>query len=194
MKTEEYLAELHSESLVGDFKTLVSSAYLKGYREGLKKSREIYIDGLRYYDLGLPSGTLWSEPVHVKHNFTYVTYDRANYVNVCDLNLPTLEDFKELQEHCHILADGRIVSKDVVIVGPNGGRIAIGTKDYPHSNYTMCYRQGEDVDASTNKFWLKSSIENNHAAVGLVNFNEKTICISSHFTGFKLPYILVKKI
>lgn len=194
MKTEEYLANMYSESLIGDFKAMISHAYLKGYHDGLKKSREIYIDGIRYFDLGLPSGTLWSEPVHVKHNFTYVTYDRANYMNVCDLNIPTLEDFKELQQYCNILADGRMISNDVVIVGPNGERISIGTKDYPHSSYTTCYRQGEGVESSINMFWLKSPVDNNLASVGLVNFSEKKIDMSTHFTGFRLPYILVKKI
>lgn len=196
MRMEEQLVKRYLEEHYGEITSIVSKAYIEGYNQGLKKAREINIDGIRYYDLGLPSGTLWSAPIRVKHPNNYA-YDRDNYCNVSNLELPTVEDFDELRKYCMVSINPANVEQSVVITGPSGERIEIGTKDYLNDNSNpnsmLCRRLGEGVAKYTNMFWLKSDIDNNHAAVCMVNYIDKTLTLSSYFTGYKLPYILIKR-
>lgn len=197
MKHSEEVAQLYWESHMNEWKSLITKVYSDGFESGFKRSLEINLNGIKFYDLGLPSGTLWSSPVTVNHDFSYVTYDLQCYDTVRDLDIPSLADFQELLDNCSVLAYSQIVSKDVVIIGPNGNRINIGTKDYMNNPNnpcsTVCRRQGENTEKSTNMFWLKSEIVDNNAEVGVVDFDDCTIMHSNHFTGFKLPYLLVRK-
>lgn len=178
-------------------KDIVKTAYLDGYQKGLSRSKELTVKGVTFYDLGLPSGTLWSQPATIHHNFTYVTYDLKCYSDVADCGLPTIDDLHELIANSAILLNYSIVSRDVIIVGPNGGRLSIGTEDYlnrpDNPNSIKCLRRGEKVDSGFNKFWLLSDVENNTAKVGMVDFNKCSISESSTFTGLRLPYVLVMK-
>lgn len=197
MNIEEQLAKIYLEENSDEFALLITKAYVDGYKQGLKKAREIYIDGIRYYDLGLPSGTLWSNPVCVKHQYTYLTYDLINYIDASDLQLPSIKDIDELMQNCMVTTNPGVVSQDVVITGPNGVAISIGTKDYRNNssnpNSILCHRQGEEVAEFTNMFWLKSDPIDNQTIVGVVDYNNKSLSMSTHFTGHKLPYLLVKK-
>lgn len=197
MSSEEILAKVYCDNYWDELNSILSNVYIEGYRNGMMKSHEISLDGVRYIDLGLPSGTLWSLPICAKHQYTYVTYQLASYLDVSELELPTLEDVMELQKYCRVITDGANVSKDVVIVGPNGARITIGSQDYRNNgnpNGVLCRRQGEGVNLHESKFWIKSEIKENEVTVGIVSFKEATLASSSHFTGYKLPYLLVKKI
>ena len=180
-----------------NIKSLVTTAYLDGYQKGLSRSKELTVKGVTFYDLGLPSGTLWSQPAEVHHNFSYETYELKSYSDVVDCGLPTIDDLHELIANSAILLDYSIVSRDVIIVGPNGERLRIGTEDYlnrpDNPNSVKCVRRGEKVASGSNKFWLLSDVENNIAKVGMVDFNKCTISESTHFTGFRLPYVLVCK-
>lgn len=197
MKIEEQLAQLYLEENSDEFTALIAKAYIDGYKHGLKKAREIYIDGIRYYDLGLPSGTLWSNPVCVKHQYSYVTYDLISYLDACDLQLPSVKDIDELIQNSMVTTNPRCVAQDVVITGPNGVAITIGTKDYRNNpsnpNSILCHRQGQEVAEFTNMFWLKSDPIDNQTIVGIVDYENKSLSMSTHFTGHKLPYLLVKK-
>lgn len=198
MNIEEQIALNYYESCdVPDIKAIILNAFSEGYYQGLKKRCEITIDRTTFYDLGLPSETLWSAPICQQHPYTYVTYELASYSDVCDLTLPTLEDLQELISNCMINRDNRLVSKDIVVIGPSGERIGIGTQNYrnhpDNPNSVMCIRQGECVNEHENMFWIKSDVVDNCATVAVVNFDDKTISISKAFTGYKLPYILVKK-
>ena len=196
MSSEEILAKIYCDNHMDEMNSILSKAYIEGYLDGLKKSHEVCLDGIRYIDLGLPSGNLWSLPICVKHQYTYVTYQLSSYLEVSELDLPTLEDVLELQKYCKVITNAANVAKDVVIVGPNGERISIGTQDYRNNgnpNGMLCRRQGEEVNLYESKFWIKSEVKENEAVVGVVNFKEATLTSSSHFTGYKLPYLLVKR-
>ncbi len=197
MKIEEQLAKIYLEENSDEFTALITKAYIDGYKHGLKKAREVYIDGITYYDLGLPSGTLWSNPVRVKHQYTYVTYDLISYYDASDLQLPSVKDVDELIQNCMVTTNPGNVAKDVVITGPNGVTISIGTQDYKNNpsnpNSILCRRQGEEVAELTNMFWLKSDPKEHQTIVGLVDYKNKSLSMSTHFTGYKLPYLLVKK-
>lgn len=196
-KIKDQMALNYYESHIPEIKTIILNAFIEGYSQGLERTREITTNRVIFYDLGLPSGTLWSHPIQQEHPWTYVTYDLSSYNDVANLPLPTLEDLQELIRNCKIDHDNSIVSKNVEIIGPSGKRIGIGTKDYlnrpDNPNSVMCIRRGEKVGESENMFWIKSDVIDNCATVAVVNFNEKTISLSKHFTGYKLPYLLVKK-
>ena len=189
----EHFCDEHSES----FRAIIRKAYEEGYQKGYSHSLEEKINGVKYYDLGLPSGIMWSAPIEAWNPFTYITYELKSYCDVCDLGLPTVEDINELIKNCKVERADYMVSKDVYIIGPNGNRISIGTKDYlnraDNPNSVKCVRQGEKVEPLTNLIWLKGEVENNEATVCKVNFMYALITISKYYTGYRLPYLLVKR-
>lgn len=195
MDIKKQAALNYYEDCATDIKEIILKAFTEGYSQGFEKRCEMTIDRTSFYDLGLPSRTLWSEPILRQHPYTYVTYELASYSDVCDLPLPTLDDLQELINNCRTDRHPTMVSKDVVVIGPNAKRINIGTQDYHHNGpgSMLCRRQGECVNEHENMFWIKSDIVDNCATVAVVNFNDKTISISKAFTGYKLPYILVRK-
>lgn len=197
MRIEDLKALNYYESLETDIKTIVLNAFTEGYSQGLRKSQELTINRVQYFDLGLPSGILWSEPIKSEHPWTYITYELSSYNDVCNLSIPTLDDLQELIHNCRIDSNTSLVSKDVEIIGPSGKRIGVGTQDYlnrsDNPNSVLCHRKGESVNEHENMFWIKSDVIDNYATVAVVNIKEKTISLSKHFTGYKLPYILVRK-
>ena len=59
--TKEEFAQQYAEEKAAEMAELLKAAYLKGYEQGeLKVACSISIEGVEYYDLGLPSGTLGS--------------------------------------------------------------------------------------------------------------------------------------
>ena len=63
MKIEHYLSLDYYNRQAEVIKEAITTAYLHGYRQGVKGSHQIMIDGVFYYDLGLASDNLWSKPV-----------------------------------------------------------------------------------------------------------------------------------
>ena len=194
---DEFKVKQISKIFIPEILTLVKKVYMDGFNNGYYHSCELSIKNVKFYDLGLPSGTLWSNPVKVNHPYTYITYDLKSYNSIRDLGLPSMEDFQELLDNCFVATAQNIVSKDVEIIGPSGARLSIGTKDYLNNgnnpNSVLCRRQGERVKPMTNQFWLRSDCVDNYAKTGLVDFEKESISTSSHFIGFRLPYLLVRK-
>lgn len=170
--TKEEFAQQYAEEKAAEMAELLKAAYLKGYEQGeLKVACSISIEGIEYYDLGLPSGTLWSKPLDYGnvHNYRLFSQNEASRFD----GLPTEVQWEELNEIC------RIHSQD--IIGRSGERI----------NTFTCYR-GEDVPEGYNYFWLKSEMdEKGEAKAG--RFNADGLSIVSHFAGYKLPIMLTKK-
>lgn len=73
----------------------VKQAYIAGYKECEENYKKITVDenGLTWYDLDLPSGNLWSEPLKDEDGELI----QCNYNSVKHLNLPTIGDLKELR-------------------------------------------------------------------------------------------------
>lgn len=72
----------------------IQQAYIDGYNAAKKKYDRIPVeeDGIKYFDFGLPSGTLWSMCIA-----SDITYEEAQ-----DWNIPTEEDLNELKAYTHI--------------------------------------------------------------------------------------------
>ncbi len=194
MNKEEF-ANLFVENNIESIKVLLKQAYISGYEQGNLDSVLIYnIDDVQYVDLGLPSGTLWAEPLKMKYyNYCYRMF---SYKDAKHLNIPTEDQYKELMENCQILFEGN-GGNAVTIVGKNGMKLKVYTENY------MCFPdnptkysigvsyKGENTPKGQNFLWLKSDIENDHAVVAAVEYNHE-LYSCKHFTGFKLPVFLVK--
>ena len=172
--TKEELAQQYAEEKAAEMAELLKAAYLKGYEQGeLKVACSISIEGVEYYDLGLPSGTLWSKPLG-SYGYKLFSYNDASRFD----GLPTEAQWEELKK-CRIYDD--------YIIGCSGMRIYIDTS---RSNYTD-YR-GENVPEGYNYFWLKSEMDEKGVAKA-GSFNANGLSIVSHFAGYKLPIMLTKK-
>ena len=159
---------------------LLVQAYQAGYEQGVNNSTHtVNIDGVEYYDINLPSGTLWSKPVQ------YWDYDLrqkcATYEEVKGLSLPTKEQWEELCAHCWIMG--------LQLVAPNGVRL--GYSDSNTRRRYIVYTLGENCQKGHNRFWLKATPDENNL-VDVIEFDQNVNSFQKHFTGFKLPFFLVK--
>lgn len=96
MTTEEKAREFAINALKEDLDKL-AKAYLEGYNAGKSenKANPINIDGVEFYDMGLPSGTLWSSTILDNKGEAI----RATYKEVMDADIPTPEEVKELKSY-----------------------------------------------------------------------------------------------
>ena len=170
--TKEEFAQQYAEEKAAEMAKLLKAAYLKGYEQGeLKVACSISIEGVEYYDLGLPSGTLWSKPLEGFRSYRQFSHLQAMKYD----GLPTEAQWEELKEICRIHSYN--------IIGRSGERIYICT--------TNGYR-GEYVPEGCNYFWLKPEMdEKGEAKAG--RFNADGLSVVSHFAGYKLPVMLTKK-
>lgn len=178
--TKEELAQQYAEEKAAEMAEVLKAAYLKGYEQGeLKVACSISIEGIKYYDLGLPSGTLWSKPLpYASNNSEYKKFSH-NDASRFD-GLPTEAQWEELMK-CRIYDD--------YIIGYSGMRIPIST--IREGGFGIDDR-GENVPKGNNLFWLKSEMdEKGEAKAG--RFNADGLSIVSHFAGYKLPIMLTKK-
>ena len=178
--TKEEFAQQYAEEKAAEMAELLKAAYLKGYEQGeLKVACSISIEGIKYYDLGLPSGTLWSKPLpYASNNSEYKKFSH-NDASRFD-GLPTEAQWEELMK-CRIYDD--------YIIGYSGMRIPIST--IREGGFGIDDR-GENVPKGNNLFWLKSEMdEKGEAKAG--RFNADGLSIVSHFAGYKLPIMLTKK-
>ena len=178
--TKEEFAQQYAEEKAAEMAKLLKAAYLKGYEQGeLKVACSISIEGIKYYDLGLPSGTLWSKPLpYASNNSEYKKFSH-NDASRFD-GLPTEAQWEELMK-CRIYDD--------YIIGYSGMRIPIST--IREGGFGIDDR-GENAPEGYNYFWLKSEMDEKGVAKA-GSFNANGLSIVSHFAGYKLPIMLTKK-
>lgn len=181
MIKKEELAQIYAEEKIESIKTLLKQAYMDGYEAGLENNHfEIRIGETKYFDLGLPSGTLWSFP---PQKFDYGWHlDCRSFEEVKDLNLPTEEQWNELCAHSRIYAHK--------IIGPSGQHVGYPVCDNT-STFYLVKTLGENCQKGHNKFWLKTEPDEKHM-VKVIEFDDNHKGLSTHFTGYHLPFFLVK--
>ena len=130
-------AKNYAEGKVNEALTqAIAKAYLEGYQDGYRdceaklpidiSNEEVEEDDVEYVDLGLPSGTLWAKDYKKESNeVLYLPYGKAS----C-LNIPTEEQWNELEEECVFqyinYNPGNLAY--AVCIGPNGNTIVFNTK------------------------------------------------------------------
>ena len=182
-KAKEYAEGKAMEALT----SAIEKAYTDGYNAGLNDAskskgiefpRQIVEDGVKYVDLGLDSGTLWSFSYLTddKNGVRYVTYEEA-----LKLNIPTKKQFEEMKKRCQMLhrntKDGHYIS----CIGIHGEHIEL------HDSYI--YRAGFANNKNVYCFWLKNENEPENDTVECASGNSSD---SKQFIGYKLPVMLVK--
>ena len=193
--TKEELSEQFTNEVIEKIKTLINETFLKGYELGaLQTASTVKVDNVTYYDLGLPSGTLWSNPI----DNSIFSYKMCCHSDAQKLNIPTREQCEELLDYCKLnpLRDraGDIIT-GVEIIGSNGKRLNLRCYNFYRDSGTNDDYIGEGINNNKeNKFWIKGEPDkDNYAPVLWANVPYyKCGYEKFHFTGFKLPVILVK--
>lgn len=175
--TKEELAEKYVKEISNSLSDIVRDAFLNGYQQGeLKSASNVCIDGVKYIDLGLPSGILWSEEP-ILNKGQYRPYIKLPCEESQKLNIPTVENARELMLNVRALEG---LYSTMYLVGPNGKRIHLSFRED---------EKGEGCAETETLFWLKHDNNKGRALQVLLN---KQIQPTSHFTGYRLPVFLVK--
>lgn len=172
----------------------IADAYVEGYKAGYKDREEEIPMDLRdnkteYVDLGLPSGTLWASDYEKSNDeYIYLPYEEAKH-----MNLPTVEQWKEVQICCKIIYRNEdVFDKEVIratVIGPNGKSITFFTTGYiedgkvsENKAFFWLYDEREDLNKKT------VQIYSSYCSGNLTNGSP----IHSHLAGYKLPIRLVR--
>ena len=180
MKNMEELREkaksYAEENVINVLKEALAKVYVDGYRAGYNDcKKETPVDlcyDSQFVDLGLPSGTLWSVDYEKDGDKRmFLPYGKAS-----EYRIPTLEQWKELQENCrcqYLTNKGAI--SGVLFVGPNGNILKFETTGRIMAN--------EHIDSGHIFFWLQDEKEGNDKSV--VHLQNGS-CVEDSFCGYKL--------
>lgn len=191
----KYAKEKMDEALTN----AVAQAYMDGFHDGYKtREEEIPIDlrdnKTEYVDLGLPSGTLWSDNYECDTEEEGYDVIYAPYHIAAMQSIPTEEQWNELREICvwKYINNQYGTFVEASCVGPNGNVLTFrttGKKDIE-----------EKTDYLHAFFWLKDDKGGNYKnAVHVFNGStSRIICMENKvedvFSGFKLPIRLVRQL
>lgn len=177
----------------------IAQAYKDGYHDGYNDCKEEIPVNLRdnrakCIDLGLPSGTLWSNDYERKDGeIIYLPYCKA-----AKENIPTEEQWKELTKFCRRKFDtssSGMTLFGVTFIGPNGNSITFESKGFMKDNLIV---NAPHYGGGKVYFWItdqeseleKKSIQMDYFqdAKGSI----EKIEINNIFSGYKLPLRLVR--
>lgn len=186
-KAAKYAAEKANEVIAN----ALAKAYEDGYRDGYKdREEEIPVD-LRdnktvFVDLGLPSGTLWADIYETENaSVLYLPYEKA-----AKCNLPTEEQWYELERMCRWEARFANYHWIYYCIGPNGNHITFVECGFSKANriensshiYFWISDHRDDVQKkAAHMLYMKTN-------TGL--YEEKGI--KDMFSGYYLPIRLVQ--
>ena len=187
-KAENYAAEKTNEMMV----RAIAQAYADGYRDGYKdREEEIPVDlrdnKTEYVDLGLPSGTLWSNDYEMIDN---ENYKYEPYLKTSKLQIPTKEQWEELLNMCRWEYEylGQS-SRRHDCIGPNGNVISFYSKGYS--------KTGEELyNPEKVFFWIKGHEEDSNMEqyVAYMSYSDGAIHKTlEKFSGYKFLLRLVQK-
>lgn len=195
VKAEAYAAEKMNELMT----KAIAQAYMDGYRNGYKdRNSEIEESGcmegeICVYDLGLPSGTLWSL------NYLNDESERTDflpYIKAVKLGLPTKEQVDELIENCRWLGEyssSRLTFYGAVCIGANGEKITLDSKGYRVDEQTV---GAPNYGGGSAYFWIydeEEGDEKNAVRIYEVENGKPKMEIVKIFSGYKLPVLIVRK-
>ena len=167
----------------------VEQAYKDGYHDGFNEGRSVATADLcdeedGFVDLGLPSGTLWSEDYLSENgDVLYWTYGEAEHES-----LPTIEQWRELQDICVWRYYRNNNTSMAKCIGPNGNAL----------DFKVTGRMIADELLLANAFfWISSDeISPNNRITAAIRFYKNGTGDATHescFVGYRLPVRAVKK-
>lgn len=180
--TKEDFAKIYANSEIKDIFALIEKAYLEGYKKGEENNiNKINIDSIKFFDPGLPSGTLWScAPQYYDYGWHL---ERKTFYEVENLSLPTKEQWEELLEYCQV--------DELHIITRYGDKLGYPIADNSPTNRYTTYTLGEKCEKNLNKFWMAGSPDSK-GMIEVILFDKGGIGYETHFCGFRLPFFLVK--
>lgn len=175
----------------------IADAYIEGYKAGYKDREEEIPMDLRdnkteYVDLGLPSGTLWASDYEKSDGkYIYLPYEKAKH-----MNLPTEEQWQELQDFCKIFyswdyGEGKLINCKATCISPNGNSITFFATGYiiiekENTETAYCWLHDKSDNSETQAIYFSSKTRWNSDRVD-------SVCgIMKMFSGYKLPVRLVR--
>jgi hypothetical protein len=159
----------------------IAQAYADGYRKGYKDREDEIPVNLRdgnteYVDLGLPSGTLWSNDYEKMDEKTlFLTYEKAE-----GYSLPSVKQCEELFSKCRWTYTR---TSGFTCIGPNGNIIR-----FRHTGFMKI--EGKIIRFDQCYMWL-SFDDSGTTKKGMVQ-DGAVMKISDVFMGYRLPVRLVK--
>lgn len=182
--TKEEMAAEYAASKMEEVSNLLQEAFLKGYAQGeLKSATYVKIDNVTYLDLGLPSGTLWSNGPLGPENNLLISY-KFSYNEACKYPIPTVKQFEELKNYVKVerVAINFDEFENIKVVGISGERFHINEVNKNH--------QGENCSQHENYFWLRDEVSGHEAPVMRAFY--ENLCSHKDFVGHRNPIFLVK--
>lgn len=181
-KAINYAEENFNEIMKEAFATVYAAGYRDGYKDCQGEKPVNLCDGnTEFVDLGLPSGTLWSDDYErVDGSILFLTYDKA-----AQQNLPTKEQCEELLRFCKFSVS---YGPSYDCVGPNGNYIRFRSTGYIRTERVIVNKNNaylwhvDDEDQFDNKNALKIVKEGSSILPK----------IGKCFVGYKLPIRIVK--
>lgn len=139
-KAQAYAQEVLKEQL-----DAVANAYIKGYNDGMgdqPKFQESVTDGYdTFVDLGLESGTLWTDRPHCSINGII----GLGYYDALKYGIPTREQFEEMQKKC-------VQKNKISFRGPSSKQI---TFDFGRAELYRAWVKSDVVDDKALAFYVR---------------------------------------
>jgi hypothetical protein len=177
-KAKEYASGKGADAITA----AIEQAYINGYNAGYEDCKanikpEIVEDEVEYVDLGLPSGTLWSNGCKTNKEKAYLYF---SYDDAAKHNIPTKEQYQELIVNCEIIpitnSNGYV--RGYKYLGRSGISISIFLTDLIPEN-----KKGNRAL----RYWLRDEDEGNTRLCAFDRIQTDRV-----FMGYKLPIMLVK--
>ena len=140
-----------------------------------------------FIDLGLPSGTLWAKHnVKVGNRRHFTHYEIPLLQQVCGVEVPSVDDFKELHDKCtwKWMKIGKIAGYKVT--GPNGNSIFLSAAG--DCNGASLYGSGSD-----GYYWSTECLSSSSAYSLYFGSSSKSMNSSSRYCGQSIRAIKHKK-
>lgn len=163
---------------------IVAQAFADGYRMGYKdREDEIPVDlrdgKTEFVDLGLPSGTLWSDDYERQEGRRmYLTYEKT-----ADYSIPSESQCEELITKC---AWRYTKTSGFTCIGPNGNSIRFRQTGFMKVEGEIIYKDACYIWAN-----CKGSDTNKRGMI-LCDEREHLKTVSDVFMGYRLPIRTVK--
>ena len=189
MNIKEEAKKYAQDRIISLLEQAVADAYVKGYNAACEelnneKGKIVEVDGLKFIDMDLPSGTLWCTELYGE---SYLSKGHLmNFQEAVKYSLPTWDQCLELFRECKVTNNKK--NDGIVILSKSSKKISLRSISgvYPY-----------DFQDRFISFWLNAQSSSAYCAMteDLDKKKDGAIIHVSRkwkFEGDKLPILLVK--